>query len=79
VALEAILREAAEWRADLLVVGSHGKGWAERVLAGSVTEGLINHLPTSLLVVPIAAAAVRPDTGDLVVSNRDIEEHEEET
>jgi len=79
VALEAILSEAAEWRADLLVVGSHGKGWAERVLAGSVTEGLINHLPTSLLVVPIAAAAVRPDTGDLVAANRDIEEHEEET
>src|SRR6267143_1777116 len=79
VALEAILSEAAEWRADLLVVGSHGKRWAERVLAGSVTEGLINHLPTSLLVVPITAAAVRPDVGDLVAANRNIEEHEEET
>ena len=55
-ALEAILREAAEWRADLLVVGSHGKGRVKRTLVGSVTEGLINHLPTSLLVVPAAAA-----------------------
>jgi hypothetical protein len=44
-----------------------------------VTEGLINHLPTSLLVVPIAAAAVRPDVGDLVAANRNIEEREEET
>ena len=57
-ALETILREAAQWRADLLVVGSHGKGWVKRMLVGSVTERLINNLPTSLLVVPIAAAAV---------------------
>jgi nucleotide-binding universal stress UspA family protein len=79
VALEAIMSEAAGWRADLLVVGSHGKGWAQRVLAGSVAEGLINHLPTSLLVVPIGAAAVRPEAGELVTANRDIEEHEEES
>jgi len=78
-ALDAIMSEAAEWRADLLVVGSHGKGWAKRVLAGSVTEGLINHLPTSLLVVPIAVGAVRPEAGSLVAANRDIEEHEEQT
>jgi len=57
-ALETILREAAQWRADLLVVGSHGKGWVKRMLVGSVTERLINNLPTSLLVVPMAAAAV---------------------
>jgi len=58
MAVETILREAIEWQADLLVVGSHGRGWAERVLVGSVTERLLNHLPTSLLVVPMAAAAV---------------------
>lgn len=52
MAVETILREAAEWNADLLVVGSHGKGWTERMLVGSVTERLLNHLPTSLLVVP---------------------------
>lgn len=58
MAVETILREATEWGADLLVVGSHGKGWAERVLVGSVTERLLNHLPTSLLVVPAPAATV---------------------
>jgi nucleotide-binding universal stress UspA family protein len=52
MAVETILREAADWNADLLVVGSHGKGWTERMLVGSVTERLLNHLPTSLLVVP---------------------------
>ncbi|HXI65131.1 MAG TPA: universal stress protein [Gemmatimonadales bacterium] len=56
LAVETILGEAAEWNADLLVVGSHGKGWAERMLLGSVTERLLNHLPTSLLVVPTRAA-----------------------
>jgi nucleotide-binding universal stress UspA family protein len=57
MAVETIVREATDWRADLLVVGSHGKGWAERILVGSVTERLLNHLPTSLLVVPTRIAA----------------------
>src|SRR5436189_50420 len=43
--------------ADVLVAGSDGKGWDQRVLAGSVTERLINHLPTSLLVAPVGVAA----------------------
>src|SRR3989442_1078678 len=60
-ALETVEREASEWRADLLVVGSHGKGSVKRMGVGSVTERLINHLPTSLLVVPAAAAAVEPE------------------
>lgn len=61
--VDTLLREATEWGADLLVVGSHGKSWAQRVLLGSVTEQLLNHLPTSLLVVPVAAALVREGKG----------------
>ena len=56
MAVETILREVTEWQADLLVVGSHGRSWAERVLVGSVTERLLNHLPTSLVVVPVTSA-----------------------
>jgi nucleotide-binding universal stress UspA family protein len=55
--VDTLLREASDWQADVLVVGSHGKGWAQRVLLGSVTERLINHLPTSLLVAPVGVAA----------------------
>ena len=55
--VETLLREATDWRADVVVIGSHGKGWAQRVLLGSVTERLINHLPTSLLVAPVGVAA----------------------
>ena len=61
--VETLLRETTDWSADVLVVGSHGKGWAQRILLGSVTERLLNDLPTSLLVAPVAArvpAAQRP-------------------
>ncbi len=42
-----------QWNADLVVVGSHGKNWADRVMLGSTTERLINRLVTSMLVVPV--------------------------
>jgi nucleotide-binding universal stress UspA family protein len=62
--VDTVMREAADWGADLVVVGSHGKGWAQRVLLGSVTESLVNQLPTSLLVAPVgvSAAALRKHT-----------------
>ncbi len=53
--VETIRQEASEWVADLVVVGSHGKGWGERLILGSVTEDLLDDLPTSLLVVPVNA------------------------
>lgn len=53
----AIAEEADVWRADLVVVGSHGKGWVDRVLLGSTTERLLNRLPTSVLVVPVGTRA----------------------
>jgi nucleotide-binding universal stress UspA family protein len=56
---EEIAEEAAAWGADLTVVGSHGKGWIDRLLIGSTTERLLNRLPTSLLVVPINRPAQR--------------------
>jgi nucleotide-binding universal stress UspA family protein len=51
--VETIHQDAAEWAADLVIVGSHGKGWGERLILGSVTERLLDDLPTSLLVVPV--------------------------
>ncbi len=47
------MNEAAAWRAELIVVGSHGKGWIDRLLIGSVTEDLLNNLPCAVLVVPV--------------------------
>jgi nucleotide-binding universal stress UspA family protein len=56
---ETIEREARDWGADLVVVGSHGKGWAERLILGSVTERLLRDLPCSLLVVPVESGRVQ--------------------
>lgn len=55
---DTIEREVREWGADLVVVGSHGKGWAERLILGSVTERLLRALPCSLLVVPVQGGKV---------------------
>jgi nucleotide-binding universal stress UspA family protein len=52
---ETIVDEARAWRADVIVVGSHGKGWVDRLLIGSVTEELLNNLPCAVLVVPVPA------------------------
>ena len=48
-----IVDEALAWRADIIVVGSHGKGWVDRLLIGSVTEDLLNNLPCAVFVVPV--------------------------
>lgn len=53
-AIDAITAEAGEWRADLIVVGSQGKGFVDRLLIGSTTEALLDRLPASLLIVPVA-------------------------
>jgi nucleotide-binding universal stress UspA family protein len=56
-AADTIAADALEWKADLVVVGSHGKGWIDRILIGSVTEQLLNRLPASILVVPVPGPA----------------------
>lgn len=55
-AADTVAAEAASWAADVVVVGSHGKGWVERLLVGSVTERLLARLPASLLIVPVRPA-----------------------
>ena len=59
IAAETIAEEARGWHAEVIVVGSHGKGWVDRVLVGSTTERLVTELPTSILVVPVAKEARR--------------------
>lgn len=63
--VDLITKEAAAWEADVVVVGSHGKNSLDRLLMGSVTETLLNHLPTSLLVVPAHAKAHEPVFADI--------------
>lgn len=48
---EAIVEEAKNWGADLIVLGSHGYGFWERMLLGSVSNAVVHHAPCSVLVV----------------------------
>lgn len=49
--VDEICRIAAEQRAQLVVVGSHGWGAARRLLSGSVSTGLVHSAPCPVLVV----------------------------
>lgn len=48
---EEIVEAAREWPADLIVVGSHGRGGIGRILLGSVAESVARHAPCPVLVV----------------------------
>jgi nucleotide-binding universal stress UspA family protein len=49
---QVLAEQARHWEAQLLVVARHDRGWMQRVAMGSVTERLLDGLPTSVLVVP---------------------------
>lgn len=46
-----IVSAATEWPADLIVIGSHGRGGIKRALLGSVAEGVMRHAPCPVLIV----------------------------
>jgi nucleotide-binding universal stress UspA family protein len=48
---EAILDEADRWKADLIIMGSHGYGAWQRFLLGSVSQAVVAHAKCSVEVV----------------------------
>lgn len=55
---DQIVAEADEWDADLLVVGTHARGWAARLALGSVAEAALRDAPCNVLAVPPRALAL---------------------
>jgi len=48
---DKIVELAREWKADLLVIGTHGRRGFSRMLLGSVAEGVVRMAPCPLLLV----------------------------
>ncbi len=51
-----ILDHAANWHADLIVMGSHGRRGIEHFLMGSVSEAVVRYAPCSVEVVRVNPA-----------------------
>ena len=47
----AIVRVAHEMNADVLVVGSSGKGWVSRLFGGSVSDYVTHHAPCPVMLI----------------------------
>jgi nucleotide-binding universal stress UspA family protein len=47
---DVIERVAADWSADLIVIGSHGRSGLGRVLLGSVAEAVVRHAACPVLI-----------------------------
>jgi nucleotide-binding universal stress UspA family protein len=56
-----LLGRARSWPADLVVMGTHGRGGFERLVLGSVTEKVLRQAPCPVLTVPPPAAGVHPE------------------
>lgn len=48
---KVIIDDAIEWKADLIIMGTHGYGGLKHMLLGSVAEGVVRHAPVPVLLV----------------------------
>lgn len=59
-AADAVCDEAVRLRADLCVVGTHGRAGVERFFIGSVAEKIVRHAPCDVITVPPDAVETVP-------------------
>ena len=61
-----IVRHAVNWKAELIVMGSHGRGTMGRLLLGSVAQRVLHEARCPVMIVPHRqphAVAVAQETG----------------
>lgn len=51
---EKLLELAAEWKADLIVMGTHGRDGIDHFLLGSVAEGVVRHATVPVMLVRVS-------------------------
>jgi nucleotide-binding universal stress UspA family protein len=54
---EAILATAMEIKADIIVMGTHGRRGLEKILMGSVAENVLRHSSIPILIIPTKGLA----------------------
>jgi nucleotide-binding universal stress UspA family protein len=59
--VEAIVAEIEQWRPDLVIMGTHGRGGFERFMIGSIAAGVLRYASCSVLVVPPTEDAGKSD------------------
>jgi nucleotide-binding universal stress UspA family protein len=75
----ALPRAASEWRAELVLLGSHGRGAVGRLLLGSTAQAVLRHSKCSVEIVRSAREkkSARADEGMRVLIPTDGSEHAE--
>jgi len=56
---DAIVKHARRWRADLIVMGTHGRRGVRRALVGSDADLVVRYSPVPVLVVPARGRSAR--------------------
>jgi nucleotide-binding universal stress UspA family protein len=56
---DAIVEQAKRWRADVIVMGTHGRRGFDRLLIGSNAELVVRHSHIPVLLVPAGPAKAR--------------------
>jgi len=60
-----LLKAAAEYAADMIIVGSRGLGFMDRMLVGSTASGIIRGAQIPVLALPLAAIAAPTESVEL--------------
>jgi nucleotide-binding universal stress UspA family protein len=56
-AADPIVKQARKWRADLIVIGTHGRRGVRRLLMGSDAEQIVRNAPVPVMLVRAASPA----------------------
>ena len=64
-AVEEILNTAATKECDVIVLGSHGKGWLKHTFLGSVARSVLERTRKPVFVIPLPSEKESVETGAL--------------